>query len=69
LHGIPYSIGAIDGSYIPITTPTHDASTYYCQKGFYSVILQGVVDIDYKFWDYDFGWAGSCHDWTIFQRI
>jgi hypothetical protein len=68
INGIPYILGAIDGSYILITTPTHDASTYYCWKGFYSVILQGVVDADCKFWDYDFGWAGSCHDWTVFQR-
>jgi hypothetical protein len=30
LHGIPYSIGTIDGSYILITAPIHDASTYYC---------------------------------------
>jgi hypothetical protein len=28
-----------------------------------------VVDADCKFWDYDFGWAGSCHDYTVFQRI
>lgn len=62
LHGIPYNIGAIDGSSIPITTPIHDASTYYCQNGFYSIILQMVVDADCKIWDYDFGWISSCYD-------
>jgi hypothetical protein len=46
----------------------HPHTTYYYWKGFYSIILQGVVDADCKFWDYDFGWAGSCHDWTVVQR-
>jgi hypothetical protein len=26
------------------------------------------MDANCKFWDCDFGWAGSCHDWTVFQR-
>ena len=36
---IPYVIGAIDGSHIPIMAPGTDAPKYYCRKGFYSVIL------------------------------
>jgi len=31
-------------------------------------LLQGIVDKDCKFWDFDFGWAGQCHDWTLFQN-
>ena len=68
IRGIPYVIGAIDGSHIPIMSPSKDAPEYYCRKGFYSVILQGVVDAQCKFWDFDFGWPGSCHDWSVFQR-
>jgi hypothetical protein len=69
LHGIPYIMGAIDGSYIPIVAPhQYEAQPYYCRKGFHAVILQEVVDAKCQFWDYDFGWAGSCHDWTVFQR-
>ena len=68
LHGIPYILGAIDGSHIPIIAPSIDPASYYCRKRFYSVLLQGVVDYQCKFWDYDFGWAGSIHDWSLFQK-
>ena len=68
LQGIPYIIGAIDGSHIPIVASSKDSPEYYNRKGFYSVLLQGVVDAQCKFWDFDFGWAGSCHDWAVFQR-
>ena len=68
LHGIPFILGAIDGSHIPILAPSHDPVAYYCHKGYYSCLLQGVVDADCKFWDYDFGWAGRIHDWALFQK-
>ena len=57
LHGIPYILGAIDGSHIPIIAPSIDHAPYYCRKGFYSVLLQGVVNSQCKFWNYDF-WVG-----------
>jgi hypothetical protein len=68
MHGIPFILGAIDGSHIPIIAPSHDAISYHCRKGFYSCLLQGVVDAKCKFWDYDFGWAGRIHDWALFQK-
>ncbi len=68
LHGIPLILGAIDGSHIPIIAPPHDPTSYYCRKGFYSCLLQGVVDSKCKFWDYDFGWSGRIHDWALFQK-
>jgi len=37
-------------------------------KRIYSCLLQGVVDIDCKFWDYDFGWIGRIYDWALFQK-
>ena len=49
LHEIPLIIGAIDGSHIPKIAPTHNPISYYCQKGFYSYLLQGLVDSKYKF--------------------
>lgn len=68
LRGLPYVMGAVDGSHIPIIAPPIDPTSYYCRKGFYSALLQGIVDSKCKFWDYDFGWAGRCHDWTLFQN-
>jgi hypothetical protein len=67
LHRIPYIIGTIDGSHIPIIAPPIDPTSYYYRKGFYSTLLQRAVDKDCKFWDFDFGWARRCHDWTLFQ--
>ena len=36
LRGLPYVIGAVDGSDIAIIAPPIDPSSYYCRKGFYS---------------------------------
>ena len=62
LHEIPYILGAIDGSHIPIIAPSIDHASYHCRKLFYLVLFQGVVDSQCKFWKYDFGWANSIHD-------
>jgi hypothetical protein len=68
VRGIPTVFGAIDGSHIPISKPKQWAPDYYNRKGFYSILLQGVVDAECKFWDYDIGWAGSLHDYNLFKR-
>ena len=66
VRGIPYIIGVVDGSHVPIIALKIDPALYYCRKGFYSALLQGVVDSKCLFWDFDFGWAGSNHDWSVF---
>ena len=68
LHNIPYIIGPIDGSHIPVLAPVIGGEDYYCRKSFHSALLQGIVDSNCIFWDYEFGWAGSLHDWTVFQQ-
>jgi len=52
LHGIPYILGAIDGNRIPIVTPKVDPKSHYRQIGFYSTLIQGVVNSKCNFWDY-----------------
>ena len=49
----------------PFKTPgeQHD---YYNKKGAYSIILQALVDYEYKFMNSYVGWPGSVHDG--FQR-
>jgi hypothetical protein len=49
--GIPYAIGAIDGSHIPIKAPKEYPMDYYNRKGFYSIVLQAVVDSYGRFID------------------
>ena len=64
--GLPQSVGAIDGCHIPIAAPLNNHTDYYNRKGFYSMILQGVVDANYRFLDICVGWAGSVHDARVF---
>jgi hypothetical protein len=49
LHGTPYILGAIDGSHVPIITPKIDPKSYYCQEGFYSTLIQEVVNANCSF--------------------
>lgn len=60
--GFPQCAGAIDGTHIGILAPPISSSDYYNRKGFFSVILQGVVDHRLMFWDINVGWPGKVHD-------
>jgi hypothetical protein len=44
LHEIPYILGAIDDNQIPIVALTVNSKSYYCQNGFYSTLIQEIVD-------------------------
>ncbi len=69
LHGIPYILGVIDGSHVLIIALKVGPKSYYCQKCFYTTLIQGVVNAKCNLWDYDYGWACSNHDWALFQKI
>ena len=60
--GVPQCIGAIDSSHIPVSPPTLCHTDYYNCKGWYSVLIQAVVDYKYCFLDICNGWPGSVHD-------
>jgi hypothetical protein len=49
LHGIPYILGAIDSSHVPIIAPKVNPKLYYCRNGFYSTLIQGVVNAKFSF--------------------
>ena len=66
--GVPQCVGAIDGSHIPISAPLLNHTDYYNRKGWYSVILQGLVDHSYRFLDVYVGWPGSVHDARVFAH-
>jgi hypothetical protein len=67
LHGIPYIVSAIDGLHIPVLAHVIGREDYYCRKSFHSTILLGIIDVNYKFWDFEFGRTSSLHDSSNFQ--
>ena len=60
--GIPQCAGSIDGSHIPVRPPALNHTDYYNRKGWYSILVQAVVDHNYLFTDLYIGWPGSVHD-------
>ena len=66
--GFPQAAGAIDGSHIPILRPDESASDYYNRKGYYSVIMQAMVDFRGLFMDVYIGWPGKVHDARVFAN-
>ena len=60
--GFPQCFGAIDGSHIPIIALKDSHADYYNRKGFYSIVLQALVDHQYRFLNVYTGWPGSVHD-------
>ncbi|KAI7800694.1 putative nuclease HARBI1 [Triplophysa rosa] len=55
-RGMPFCVGAIDGTHIPIIAPTENPADYHNRKGWYSAILQGIVDHKMCFTDIYVGW-------------
>lgn len=67
-RGFPQCGGAIDGTHVPIIAPPQHHTDYYNRKGWHSMIVQAVVDHEYKFMDIMAGWPGSVHDARVFQN-
>ena len=66
--GFPQAVGAIDGTHIPIIRPEESPADYYNRKGYYSIIMQGVVDFRGVFMDVCIGWPGKVHDARVFSN-
>uniref|UniRef100_A0A8C3SEK4 Putative nuclease HARBI1 n=1 Tax=Chelydra serpentina TaxID=8475 RepID=A0A8C3SEK4_CHESE len=60
--GFPNCGGAIDGTHIPILAPDHQASEYINRKGYFSIVLQALVDHKGCFTNINVGWPGKVHD-------
>ncbi|XP_033758392.1 putative nuclease HARBI1 [Pecten maximus] len=64
----PYVLGAVDGSLIPIHTPSDEEHLYVCRKGFHSLNIQGICVADYRFLNVVAKWPGSTHDYFIWNH-
>ena len=63
--GVPQCAGSIDSLHIPVTPPAMNYTDYYNRKGWYSMLVQAVVDHNCLFRDICIGWPGSIHDTRV----
>ncbi|CAM5106686.1 unnamed protein product [Natator depressus] len=66
--GFPNCGGAIDRMHIPILAPDHLANQYINRKGYFSMVLQALVDHKGHFTDIKVGWLGKVHEARIFRN-
>uniref|UniRef100_A0A8C3HBD3 DDE Tnp4 domain-containing protein n=1 Tax=Chrysemys picta bellii TaxID=8478 RepID=A0A8C3HBD3_CHRPI len=66
--GFPNCGGAIDGTHIPILAPEHQATEYINRKGYFSMVLQALVDHKGRLTNINAGWAGRVHDARVFRN-
>ena len=56
--GIPHCLGSIDERHVAIKKPNNSGSLYYNYKGYFSIVLQAVVDAYYRYIFIDVGGFG-----------
>ena len=66
--GVPQCFGAGDGCLLPISAPSHLHTDYYNCKGWYSMLVQDLVDANYHFLDVCVGWLENLHDARVFAH-
>uniref|UniRef100_K7G4U2 DDE Tnp4 domain-containing protein n=1 Tax=Pelodiscus sinensis TaxID=13735 RepID=K7G4U2_PELSI len=66
--GFPNCGGALDAAHIPIRAPEHRAAHFINRKGYFSIILQALVDHHGRFLDIYAGWSGRAHDTHILRN-
>ncbi|CAM4578504.1 unnamed protein product [Lepidochelys olivacea] len=59
---------AIEGIHIPILAPEHQAGEYINHKGYFSIVLQALVDHKGRFTNINVGWQGKVHDARIVRN-
>ncbi|XP_054723878.1 uncharacterized protein LOC129233990 [Uloborus diversus] len=64
----PQTTGVLGSVHIPIQKSClpENASDYVNSVGGFSMILQGIVDASYLFWDINVGWPGSVPESRVF---
>lgn len=66
--GFPQVGGIVDGTHVSILAPKSNHTDYYSRHHCHTIILQAIVDDDYKFTNVCIGWPGKAHDARIFKN-
>ena len=61
-------LGALDGKHIAMKKPKKSGSEYFNYKGYFSLVLLALVDVEYKFMWVHVGSSGSSSDGQIFNH-
>jgi len=64
---LPHALGALDGKHVAIKKPNKSGSLYRNYKKFFSIVLLGLVDADYKFIWADVGGMGHQSDAQLYN--
>lgn len=67
IWNFPYCIGSIDGKHIRVISPTRSGTMFYNYKQYFSIVLEELVDTNYKFINIDVGDYGKQSDGGTFR--
>ena len=65
---VPHAVSTLDGKHIAIKKPKKSGNEYFNYKGYFSVVLLALGNVNYKFLWVNMGASGSSSDAQIFNR-
>jgi len=66
IWNFPHVVGCLDGKHIRTVCPTNSGAMFFNYKKYFSVVLKGLVDANYKFIAVDMGGFGKQSDGGMF---